>query len=88
MHLLVQTEAERRRREAGVKQSIELRLRSCLYVGMYEYVRYLELSREPRHVAQQMRYQDVCRSPEQALLRHSIIGVRLLTSARRAKIPK
>ena len=28
------------------------------------------------------------RSPERALLRHSIIGVRLLTSARRAKLPK
>ena len=26
---LIQTEAERRRREAGVKQSIEIRLRSC-----------------------------------------------------------
>ena len=29
-----------------------------------------------------------CRSPERALLRHSIIGVRLLTSARRTKLPK
>ena len=29
-----------------------------------------------------------CRSPEPALLRHNIIGVRLLTSARRAKMPK
>ena len=29
-----------------------------------------------------------CRSPERALLRHSIIGVRLLTSARGAKLPK
>ena len=29
-----------------------------------------------------------CRSPERALLRHSIIGMRLLTSARRAKLPK
>ena len=57
MHLLVQTEAERRRREAGVKQSMEIRVRSCMYVGMY--VWYLELSREPRHVAQQTRYQNV-----------------------------
>ena len=54
---LVQTEAERRRREAGVKQSMEIRVRSCMYVGMY--VWYLELSREPRHVAQQTRYQNV-----------------------------
>ena len=29
-----------------------------------------------------------CRPPEQALLRHYIIGVRLLKSARRAKMPK
>ena len=29
-----------------------------------------------------------CRSPERALLRHHIIGVRLLTSAWRAKLPK
>ena len=29
-----------------------------------------------------------CRSPERALLRHHIIGVRLPTSARRAKLPK
>ena len=35
MRLLVQTEAERRRREAGVKQSMELGAGSCLYVYMY-----------------------------------------------------
>ena len=29
-----------------------------------------------------------CRSPERALLRQSIIGVRFLTSARRTKLPK
>ena len=33
--LLIQTEAERRRREAGVKQSMEIRLGSCMYVGGY-----------------------------------------------------
>ena len=54
---LIQTEAERRRREAGVKQSMEIRVRSCMYVCGY--VWYLELSREPRHVAQQTRYQNV-----------------------------
>ena len=53
----IQTEAERRRREAGVKQSMEIRVRSCMYVCMY--VWYLEFSREPRHVAQQTRYQNV-----------------------------
>ena len=59
--LVVQTEAERRRREAGVKQSMEIRVRSCMYVGGWVgmYVWYLELSREPRHVAQQTRYQNV-----------------------------
>ena len=62
---MFQTEAERRRREAGVKQSMEIRLRSCMYVGMYlcmyvyMWVWYLELSGEPRHVAQQTRYQIV-----------------------------
>ena len=30
-----QTEAERRRREAGVKQSMEIRVRSCMWVCMY-----------------------------------------------------
>ena len=32
---VIQTEAERRRREAGVKQSMEIRLRSCGYVCRY-----------------------------------------------------
>ena len=31
---MVQTEVERRRREAGVKQSMEIRLGSCMYVCM------------------------------------------------------
>ena len=59
--LLIQTEAERRRREAGVKQSMEIRVRSCMYACMYVcmYVWYLEFYREPRHVAQQTRYQNV-----------------------------
>ena len=61
LSFVIQTEAERRRREAGVKQSMEIRVRSCMYVGGYVcmYVWYLELSREPRHVAQQTRYQNV-----------------------------
>ena len=59
--LVLQTEAERRRREAGVKQSMEIRLGSCMYAHGWVrgYVWYLELSREPRHVAQQTRYQNV-----------------------------
>ena len=58
---IVQTEAERRRREAGVEQSMEIRVRSCMYVGGWVggYVWYLEFSRKPRHVAQQTRYQHV-----------------------------
>ena len=61
MYNMIQTEAERRRREAGVKQSMEIRVRSCMYVGGWVggYVWYLELSHEPRHVAQQTRYQNV-----------------------------
>ena len=42
---MIQTEAERRRREAGVKQSMEIRVRSCRYVcgyvGMYGIWNYL-----------------------------------------------
>ena len=38
---IVQTEAERRRREAGVKQSMEIRVRSCMWVGMYGIWNYL-----------------------------------------------
>ena len=33
--IFIQTETERRRREAGVKQSMEIRLGSCMYVCMY-----------------------------------------------------
>ena len=58
----------------------------CMYVGGW--VWYLELSREPRHVAQQTRYQNVGLGNRHCLHRHHIIGVRLLTSARRAKLPK
>ena len=36
---IIQTESERRKREAGVKQSMEIRLRSCMYVFIvYGYV--------------------------------------------------
>ena len=42
---VIQTEAERRRCEAGVKQSMEIRVRSCMYVcgyvGMYGIWNYL-----------------------------------------------
>ena len=60
----VLTDAERRRREARVEQSMKIRSRSCIgrrVVGgsVSAYVRYLELSREPKHVAQQMGYQNV-----------------------------
>ena len=39
--ILIQTEAERRRRKAAVKQSMEIRLRSCMYVCMYGIWNYL-----------------------------------------------
>ena len=39
--VFIQTEAERRRREAGVKQSMEIRVRSCMWVGMYGIWNYL-----------------------------------------------
>ena len=60
----VQTDTERRRREARVEQSMKIRSRSRIgrrFVSgsVSEYVRYLELSRESKHVVQQMRYQNV-----------------------------
>ena len=62
----VQTEAERRRRETGVEQSMKIRSWSIghverRFVGGWVsgFAWYLELSREPKHVAQQMRYQNV-----------------------------
>ena len=54
--LLVQTEAERRRRES---QTIDGNPTWVMYVCGWVYVWYLELSREPKHAAQQMRYQNV-----------------------------
>ena len=39
--IIIQTEAERRRREAGVKQSMKIRLGSCMWVGMYGIWNYL-----------------------------------------------
>ena len=88
--LLIQTEVERRRREAGVKQSMEIRLGSCMYVCMYVCgwvcMVFGILSRtKARSATNEV---PKCRSPERALLRHHIIGVRLPTSARRAKLPK
>ena len=83
---LIQTEAERRRREAGVKQSMEIRLRSCRYVPMWLGMVFGIISRtKARSATEEV---PNCRSPERALLRHHIIGVRLPTNARRAKLPK
>ena len=83
---IVQTEAERRRREAGVKQSMEIRLRSCMYVCMWVCMVFGIISRTKACTTTNEVLK--CRSPERALLRHNIIGVRLLTNARRAKMPK
>ena len=82
----IQTEAERRRREAGVKQSMEIRLGSCMYVCGWVCMVFGIISRtKARNATNEV---PKCRSPERALLRHHIIGVRLPTSARRAKLPK
>ena len=83
---LIQTEAERRRREAGVKQSMEIRLGSCMWVGGWVCMVFGIISRTKARSA--INEIPNCRSPERALLRHHIIGVRLPTSARRAKLPK
>ena len=40
---LVQTEAERRRREAGAQQSMENGLGSCLFICLYGFRKYLAI---------------------------------------------
>ena len=86
LFIIIQTEAERRRREAGGKQSMEIQLRSCMYVCMYVCMVFGIISRtKVRSATNEV---SECRPPERALLRHNIIGMRLLTSARRVKMPK
>ena len=48
-NILIQTEAERRRREAGVQQSIENGLGSCMYV--YMFVWFPQISGDLKHRA-------------------------------------
>ena len=61
---------------------MEIRLRSCMYVCMvFGIISRTKACSATNDVSE-------CRSPERALLRNNIIGVRLLTSARRAKMPK
>ena len=64
--IIFQTEAEHRRREAGVKQSMEIRLRSCMYVwGMvFGIISRTKTCSATNEVSK-------CRSPERALLRHN-----------------
>ena len=70
---IIQTEAERRRREAGVKQSMEIRVRSCMYVGGWVCMVFGIISRTKARSATNKIPK--CRSRERALLRHHIIGV-------------
>ena len=70
---IIQTEAERRRREAGVKQSMEIRVRSCMYVGRwvcgYVCMVFGIISRtKARSATNEI---PKCRSPERALLTHA-----------------
>ena len=58
----------------------------CMYVGGWVCMVFGIISRtKARSATNEV---PKCRSPERALLRHHIIGVRLPTSARRAKLPK
>ena len=58
---------------------MEIRVRSCMYVCMYVCMVFGIISRtKARSATNEI---PKCRSPERALLRHHIIGVRLLTSA-------
>ena len=58
----------------------------CMYVPMYVGMVFAIISRTKTCSA--TNEVSKCRSPERALLRHNTIGVRLLTSARRAKMAK
>ena len=63
MVTIIQTEAERRRREAGVKQSMEIRLGSCMYVCMvFGIISQTKACSATNEVLK-------CSSPERALLR-------------------
>ena len=58
----------------------------CMYVCMYVGMVFGIITRtKARSATNEV---SKCRSRERALLRHHIIGVRLLTIARRAKLPK
>ena len=70
--VLIQTEAERRRREAGVKQSMEIRLGSCMYACMWVGMVFGIISRTKARSA--INEVPNCRFAERALLRHHIIG--------------
>ena len=70
---VIQTEAERRRREAGVKQSMKIRVRSCTYVCGWVCMVFGIISRtKARSATNEI---PKCRSRERALVRHHIIGV-------------
>ena len=83
---VIQTEAERRRREAGVQQAIENGLRSCLFVCVYVCMFFRDISRY-KALSESKRVSD-CSPVNSTLHRHDVIRVRFLTSARHVKIEK
>ena len=72
----IQTEAECRRREAGVIQSMENRPESCMYLCMYVFADY-ERGRRPR----EFKVVPYDSRRNSTLLRHKIIWMRCLKNA-------
>ena len=81
-----QTEAERRRREAGVQQAIENGFRLCLYVCMYVCMFFKDISRS--RALGESKVVSCCSPVNSTLHKHDIIRMWFPTSARHVKIGK
>ena len=83
---LIQTEAERRRREAGVQQAMESRPGSCLFVCMYVCMFFKDISRS--RALGESKVVPCCSPVNSTLHRHDTIRLRFLKTARHVKIEK
>ena len=88
--IIIHTEAERRRREAGVQQAIENGLRSCLYecvyVCLFVCMFFKDITRS--RALSDSKVVSCCSPVNSTLHRHDIIRLRFLTSACHVKIEK
>ena len=82
--IVIQTEAERRRRDAGVQQAMENGLRSCLLVYVCMFFKNISRSR----ALSEFKVVSCCSPVNSTFHRHDIIRVRFLSSAPHVKIEK